>query len=45
MKLLRRPRERTPAAKAQAQFICAGERRSGRGAERTWMCNIKVEML
>jgi hypothetical protein len=43
MKLLRRPRERTPAAKAQAQFICAGER--GRGAERTWMCNIKVEML
>jgi hypothetical protein len=29
LKLLRLPRERTPAAKAQAQFICAVERRSG----------------
>jgi hypothetical protein len=31
LKLLWRPRERTPAAKAQAQFICAIKRRSGRG--------------
>jgi hypothetical protein len=31
LKLLWRPHERTPAAKAQAQFICAVKRRSRRG--------------
>ncbi|MDR2076739.1 MAG: hypothetical protein LBP61_07425, partial [Desulfovibrio sp.] len=35
MKLLWRPRERTPAAKAQAQFICAVKRRSERNQKKT----------